>query len=175
MARDIEEFLRRAAERRKQQQQGQQPARQTPPPTPRQQAPRQPAPQPRPQMPRMVIGDNAGNEIIELSERDIRSQSVAAHVQGHINTGEMADHATQLGGRIVSVHDQTDQQVHQRLDHDLTVLDDKPSVYDEAGGTAPSVDVSPLAYDLIQMLRSPASFRQAILLSEILQRPSFDD
>ena len=35
--------------------------------------------------------------------------------------------------------------------------------------------VSPVATDLIQMLRDPTSIRQAILVSEILRRPDFDD
>ena len=34
---------------------------------------------------------------------------------------------------------------------------------------------SPIATDLIQMLRDPKSVQQAILMSEILRRPNFDD
>ena len=35
--------------------------------------------------------------------------------------------------------------------------------------------VSPVASDLIQMLRDPTSIRQAVLVSEILRRPNFDN
>lgn len=180
MARDIEEFLRKAAERRKQQAGGggNKPAQPQPPrqqPAPQQRAPQQP---PR-QKPRVVEA-----EVVQASRRpapaqpprkisNLRNESVADHVKSHINTSSIASHAEQLGDRISSVHDEVDARIHRSLDRDLTEIDDTPSVTD-APRPAIFGKRSTLAADEIRkMLSDPRSVGQAILVSEILKRPNF--
>ncbi len=171
MARDIEEFLRKAAERRQQQKGG----------APQQPPRRQPQPAQKP----MII-DAVEADIVEArparrpaprppkkprKKSSIRTQSVGDHVQSHIDTSAIAEHASSLGERISSVHDQTDIRVHQRLDHDLTAIDDKPSVTEAPRPAILGARNSNAADELRQLLGNPKSIGQAILIAEILKRP----
>ena len=172
MARDIEEFLRRAAERRQQQKnQGQKPP---------------PARPVRPEIPEIEV------EIVQPRDQqrkkkqkarpsevrqpvDYRQQSVSEHVQQHLDTSSISQHAENLGKRIVSVHDKVDQAIHRRLDRNVGKIDDRPTITDDPRpGVVGGDQVNPIAVDLVQMLSNPKSIRQAILLSEILNRPDWD-
>ena len=179
MARDIEEFLRKAAERRQKQKGGgapqQQPRRQETPQRqpPRRQVPREP-----------VIIDEV--EIVEprpvqpkkrprpKKPATIRSGSVADHVKSHINTSDIASHAEQLGDRISTVHDQVESRIQQRLDRDLTTLDDTPTVTDDPPPAIFGARSSSATEKLREMLSNPKSVAQAILVAEILKRPNMD-
>ena len=171
MARDIEEFLRRAAERRKQQQQKQQPAR--------------------PQKARRVV-EPVDIEIIEPVEvvkpvrakpqtkkprstrKNLRDQSVAEHVRQHIDTSDVSEHAEHLGERIQHADDVIARRIRSKFDHDVGHLDDLPSVQDDSVPVVEEDQASKIAMDLLNMLSKPESVRQAILMSEILNRPDFD-
>lgn len=181
MARDIEEFLRKAAERRRQQQQK-----------------KQRAPE-RPQRVREIIRDA---EVVEpdivyseevkpkprpkprqaekskprtLVKKDMWQQSVSEHVRTHIDSTDIASHADHLGDRIQDVDDQVAARIKRKFNHDVGHLDELPSVQDDKVATVTKENVSHIAADLIKMLRSPNSVRQAIMISEILKRPNFDD
>ena len=177
MARDIEDFLRRAAERRKQQQAGrtpparqpaqQQPARQPPRQQPPRQQPRRPSPPP------LIIDDD--DVQVVRNKKGLREQSVSDHVDAYIDTSDIAENAAHMGERIIGEAKRIDKQVHSHLDHDMTALDDNPSIQDEPGAVVHRTEAPPMAKELIRMLSSPSSFRQAILINEILKRPSFDD
>lgn len=178
MARDIEEFLRKAAERR-QQQKGGAPQPQPPQPPPRRQPPRAQEP---------IIIEAVDADIVEArparrpiqsqkkppKQSSIRNQSVADHVKSHINTSDIAEHAASLGERISSVHDKVDARIHKRLDRDLTAIDDKPSVTDAPRKEIFGARNADAAAELYQMLQNPRSVGQAILVAEILKRPNFD-
>ena len=167
MARDIEEFLRRAAERRKQQQGG----KSTPqaPPQPQARQPQPPPPPPRPRVPQPI----EPVEVVELTNRDIQRESVADHVQSHINTQDIASHAEHLGDKIAHVDENVERRLNKRFDRDLSALDERPSIQSQE--TSATVDpVSPIAEDLVDMLTNPKSIRQAILVNEIFKRPDFD-
>ena len=172
MARDIEEFLKRAAERRKQQQQ----KRGSPPP----------------KKPKRVI-ESAEIEIVEpiqvvepartrkfsnrkpvQPQRGLREQSVAEHVRQHIDTRDVSEHAEHLGEDIQLADDRISERIHRKFDHDVGQLDEKPSVQDDVVPIVEQVQASQLAKDLVGMLSNPQSARQAILISEILSRPNFD-
>lgn len=156
MARDIEEFLRRAAERRKQQmQQGKQPQRQ--PPSERL---------------REVISEV---EIVETSPPPMHQQGVAEHVRSHLDTSDIADHARNLGERIQNVDDVVAERLGGTFDRDVSRLDDRTTVTDDGLEHTTRDDSSQIARELIEMLQSPRTIRQAILVSEILKRPDFDD
>lgn len=179
MARDIEEFLRKAAQKRnRQQQQRRQPAQ----PPPRQQQQRQ--------VKRTAPVDDV--EVVEdievvaprrtLVQRDtptarqqqLRKQSVSEHVQQHINTQDIAEHTSHLGERIQYADDRIAARIKQHLDHDVSKLDDLPTVQDDVVASVKQDQASQMAQDLLEMFRNPDSVRQAILVSEILNRPSFD-
>ena len=174
MARDIEEFLRRAAERRKQQQQKQQPAQ--------------------PRKPRRVV-EAADIEIVDPIQivepvpskpprrvqqtprkprRSLREQSVSEHVQEHIDTSDVSEHAEHLGERIQRADDVISKRIHQKFDHDVGRLEDTPTVQDDEVASVVEDQASKMASDLLRMLSRPESVRQAIMISEILKRPNFD-
>ena len=182
MARDIEEFLRKAAERRAQQKTGNQPQQKTPP---RQQPARREEP--------IVV---EGIEIVEvptassaeprkmgqLKERlkvkheaeDMRRQSVSEHVKSHIDTSSVTRRADQLGDRIASVHDRVESQVHAHLDHDISKVDDKPTITDDPSPAIFGKKDMSVPNQLKAMLSDPDQVGNAILLAEILKRPDFD-
>lgn len=166
MARDIEEFLRRAAERRKQQQQ------------------RQPTPPPS-QRVRQIV-EQADAEIIDEvkvvpkrklaqpARRNLRDESVQEHVKRHIDTTDISEHASHLGERIQRADDRLTSRLKRKFDHDVSKLDDRPTVQDDVVASVKQEEVSRFAQDLVDMLRTPKSVRQAVLIGEILNRPNFD-
>jgi hypothetical protein len=116
MARDIEEFLRRAAERRQQQKAGNKPK---PAQRPAQEAEIVQPEIVRTQMPSQRRADVAKPKVKTprpTKQRDMRHESVADHVKSHLDTSRIAEHAENLGDRIASVHDQVDQEIHQPAD-----------------------------------------------------------
>ena len=162
MARDIEDFLRRAAERRQQQLKQKQaggqaspPPRATPPPV-----------QPRPK-PRTLVSRE------DIDVVDMRDQSVAEHVKSHIDTSDIASHAERLARDISQVDEKVEARLHQKFDHGLGKLESRKAI--EAPPEATVDEVSATALGLVEIIRSPKTLRQAILLSEILRRPQFDD
>jgi len=190
MARDIEEFLRKAAERRQQKGGGGKPPES-----------RKPISRP---LPRPVQGRGLEPEVVEAEivraqplnptlknrkpkrsklssapaqpapKRNLREESVAEHVRSHIDTSSIATHAENLGDRIASVHDKVDASIHRRLDHDLTEIDDVPSITDSLSAAAMEDTGASMAMQLRRMLKNPKTVGHAILLAEVLRRPDFD-
>ncbi len=170
MARDIEEFLRKAAERRKQAQQGggqpaapQRPAQPAPVPQQRPVAPPPAQRQPYSPPPTTPSRQPPQRQPVEAEVVWSNRESVAAHVQAHISTRSIAEHASQLGQEVGLADDKLEQRLHEKFDHSVGTL----GHLDTTGEGATSGD------DLLQLLRNPQSLRQAILLSEILKRPEF--
>ena len=155
MARDIEEFLRRAAERRNQQVQQQKQAQ-----------PKQPS-----QRLREVISEV---EIVEPSP-PMRQQGVAEQFRSRINTSEIAEHARNLGGRIQNVDDSVAERLGSKFNRDVSRMDDRVTITDDGQNQTTREDSSQIARDLVEMLKSPATVRQAIVVSEILRRPDFEE
>ena len=185
MARDIEEFLRKAAERRQQKSGGGKSPDSRGPAA----RPQSPSPQPRrlqpevveaevvraqPMNPRVKSQKPKPARVKPVPKRNLREESVAEHVRNHIDTSSIATHAEQLGDRIANVHDQVDASIHQRLDHDLTAIDDTPSVTDSLSAAAMEDMGASMAGQLRKMLKNPKTVGHAILLSEVLRRPDFD-
>lgn len=180
MARDIEEFLRRAAERRNKQK-----ARRPPAPRPQQPAQRKPPQQRRPpqqqppkqrpvkQKPRIVIEDDI--QIIEKRDAFYDRESVSQHVERHIDTSDITEHTSHLGDRVRNEAAIIDATVKKHLNHDLTELDDRPTATDDAPPAVVGNEANPMALELLKILASPGGVRQAILMKEILNRPTFDD
>jgi hypothetical protein len=187
MARDIEDFLRKAAERRQQQKSG----GGRPPENPRTASRPQPRPAP-PQRSEPAVVDavvvKANPAVPRLKQREqlrpptpkpaprrnLREESVADHVRSHLDTSSIAEHANSLGDRIASVHDKVDANIHRRLDHDLTEIDDTPSVTDSLSHAAMQDSGASMSEQLRRMLKNPKTVGHAIMLAEILKRPDFD-
>ena len=160
MARDIEEFLKRAAERRNQQMQQQKQAQ------PNQAQRKQPS-----QRLREVISEV---EIVEPSP-SMGQQGVVEHVRSHINTSGIAKHARNLGERIQNIDDSVAERLGRKFDRDVSSLDGRATITDDGQHQTTRDDSSQIARELVQMLKSPATLRQAIVVSEILRRPDFEE
>lgn len=168
MARDIEEFLKRAAERRRQQQAPGKvpPQRQSPPPQ-RQAPPQQrQSPPPRPIQKPMIIDD------IEVMDDPYAGETVAEHVQAHIRTDDVTEHASHLGEEVAARDDRVEERIHKKFDHDVGNLESKPSAQDTTTAVTEQ-RINEDASALFTMLLNPKTVAQSILISEILKRPDF--
>lgn len=165
MAGDIEEFLRRAAQRRAQQQK------------PRPQAPPPQAQRPKPAQPRPaeilhaeIIDD------IEIIEPDVlKGSSVGAHVKEHIRDGVFDEGISHLGEDVDKSDDRMEAHLHEYFEHDLGALGARTSAAADSSldDDSPGQRRQPVKpTDFLALLQNPASIRQAIILSEILTRPS---
>ncbi len=167
MSKDIEDFLKLAAERRRkaqnqanqaQQQPRQQPPRQQQPM--RQQPPRQQQPQRQP--PRQVPREP---DIVYEAEP---VEKVRTLLKPSIDTSHVSEHASHLGERVQREENKTERHIQETFDHKVGRLAQKKSKPSNrkkvtAGAGSPK--------NLIKMLSNPDSIRQAVLLSEILRRP----
>lgn len=170
MARDIEEFLRRAAERRKKNQQG---GGKRPTPSP---PPASPPPTPPPRQPMTQRESRPAANL--PSNKPPKHETVTEHVNRYIDVSDVADvtdvteHASHLAETIEHADDRMDQHVHDVFDHEVG------NIHDPIGNPAiptPGQNISPIAQDLLNLFKSQHSIRQAILVNEILKRPDFDD
>ncbi|MEM7784699.1 MAG: hypothetical protein AAF939_01885 [Planctomycetota bacterium] len=186
MARDIEEFLRKAAERRAKQKgnaapqkaepQRERPARRLDPVVIEGVEIIDPQP---PQKKKQRLQSDIGNRKLGTNRKrkpqpDMRRESVADHVERYLDTSSIAQHAEQLGDRIASIHDQVEKEVHQHLDHDISRVDDTPTITDDPSPAIFGKRNANAAIRLKEMLSNPNDVGNAILLAEILKRPDFD-
>lgn len=173
MPRDIEEFLKMAAQRRQQQRQKGKAsggASQTPP------AKRPPAVQPQPPSSEDPIIILSGGTPGPKPTSGPYTQSVSEHVRSYIDTSDVSDVSQQLGEEVALADDKMDARLQRTFDHSVGNL---PLAAQESAflttTTTTAKQVSPAADALLNMLSNPESIQQVILLSEILKRPSFDD
>lgn len=185
---EVEEFLRRVAQRRQQlAQQAQQAAQQpgtaqqqalaqqqrlrqqlTPPLAGRADASGTPFAA-RPAMPRVVEA-----EIIDDDDDEVSSTDVVRHVQSHLDTRQFADRADHLGEATRESELRLERQVERRFQGTVSptsVRQASDSVSSVAPASESSQKAITVASQLAAMLRNSAQVRNAILLSEILQRP----
>ena len=95
------------------------------------------------------------------------AEHVAEQVTAH--TRSLADKASQLGQRIVAEDQQFDVQLKAKFDHAVGTLAETamPSTAEQ---TAPPSETP--ASQLASLLANPSGIRQAVLVNEILRRPS---
>jgi hypothetical protein len=140
MSSPIEEFLRQAAERRVNK----------PPP--------------------VVVPPVQGEPEVLVAERAEPDRSLAdTHLEHHIDTSDLADHAEHLGEEVSRANDQVDQHVHDVFDHQVGELD---GAYASPAATIPA-EGDGLHHELKRALRSPQQVRRAVVFSEILRRPEW--
>ena len=112
MARDIEEFLRRAAERRKKQlkqKQAGQPPAQVP----------QPPPQRRKQRPATFVIADDQVEVVRKRKPEMREESVVDHVRRHMDTSDVTERASHLAENLELTDERTEARLKKRFDRDL--------------------------------------------------------
>jgi hypothetical protein len=103
--------------------------------------------------------------------RPRRRQSVAEHVAEQVSSHAqtLSDKASQLGQRIAADDQLFDVQLKSKFDHAVGTLAGTGSA---AAGEAIAVGPDTPAAQLAAMLRDPQGIRQAVLVNEILRRPS---
>jgi hypothetical protein len=96
---------------------------------------------------------------------------VAEHVAEQVTSRaeSLANQASRLGQRIVADDQQFDVQLKAKFDHKVGTLAESESST-AAESSQPATD-SPAA-QLAAMLANPSGIRQAVLVNEILRRPS---
>ena len=168
---EVEEFLRRVAQMRAQAEaqaraQQQRPKPQPAPPPPRPAAPPPPA-RLVPARQEMVPLEPVEVEIVDAELAEI-GDSVGRHVTQHLRgTEEIAEHTRHLGEEVDQADDKLESHLHQVFDHQLGKLKKTASTAAPAPHDSPASDMS----ELLQMLRSPKSVRDAIVMAEVLRRP----
>ncbi len=98
--------------------------------------------------------------------------SVAQHVAERvaIASQEFSKEVADLGQRVKQADEQFDVQLHQKFDHKLGSLADQAAA--GTGGQQPIDRATSPAAQIAAMLASPDGVRQAVLLNEILRRPT---
>jgi hypothetical protein len=96
---------------------------------------------------------------------------VAEHVAEQVTAraATLGAQASQLGQRIAAEDEQFDSQIKAKFDHALGTLGGTETVTTPAPGPAPA---DTPAAQLAAMLANPGGIRQAVLVNEILRRPS---
>ncbi|MHC4403003.1 MAG: hypothetical protein ACYTG0_25355 [Planctomycetota bacterium] len=135
----------------------------------------QPAPPPRMNAPRQVPVDTE----IELLEPLDDDAGVAEHVRSRIPTRKFGGLDSEVGEGLAHAEDRMEERLHGVFDHRVGSLAGTPGESAqitrplEADAPQDRVDASPAvaAAGLAAALANPGDLRQAIIMSEILQRP----
>lgn len=106
------------------------------------------------------------------------SESVDQHVQRHIGSGGVAERDAHLGDQLELADERVEAHLHEVFDHRLGSLG---STTDQSISEGTDADIwdpkragLPVSAQLFDMLSSPQHVGTAIVLSEIIRRPSMD-
>jgi hypothetical protein len=171
---EVENFLRRVAQMRAEAEQGKAQPRPAPPPK---QPPKRREPKPLPPPARLVpartempILQPVEVEVVD-AELAVRGDNVGRHVAEHERrTEQIAEHARHLGEQVDLADDKLEAHLHDVFDHQLGRLK-KSNI--EAGHQGRQAANDLTASQIQQMLLTPQSIRDAIILGEILRRPQW--
>jgi hypothetical protein len=107
----------------------------------------------------------------QRSIRRLKRQSVAEHVAKTVtaSTQTLAEKADQLGQRIANEDQQFDRELKAKFDHTLGTLTESGTTQTSAGPPATDTPAAQIA----ALLANPSGVRQAVVINEILHRPSF--
>jgi len=175
MSDEIAEFLRRAAQRRAEQMQQQveqqrraaQQQQQYAPPA----APLRPAPSVRP-APVVVEAEIVDDDDLVPARPPL--SKVAQHVAQHLDTRAFEQRAERMADVTEQADERLGSHLHQTFDHRLGNI--SAGTQSITAAETPRVDDEVKArvahsHPLLNMLRQPQSIRNAIILSELLERP----
>lgn len=169
MNNEVAEFLRRAAQRRAQlEQQARAQA----------EAAARSRMQPQPAKEEAPILLSAVDEVVEAEVVDLTptGNRIASSVQRDFSaTNRIGKQSERLGQKVDRADDVMEAHLHQTFDHKVgtiasTTASPAPT---NVPAVAPSTQIGQsLADGLVQMLRSPSGVRNAILMNEVLRRPT---
>ncbi len=177
---EIGEFLRRAAERRGGQ------ARPAEPPRPPQRPARPPRPAP-PAPARRPIGPPPAPEVAPVEVEVVAEPAgfpdrVSEHVKKYMEADRLSEHASQLGYDLSQTDERLEARLHTRFDHQLGGLshqaedlfpDSEPfPVPVDMSGAEPEPLPETAAAGFAALLSDAQSLRNAVVLNEILHRPT---
>jgi hypothetical protein len=163
---EVEDFLRRVGEMRTAPELPPKPTKPQPP-TSQSEGPRRVREKPTP-----TNRSAARNQ--QASESSVsRGGSVTEHVQqhvGHLRESQLAEQAARLGADLAQTDERLEQRLQQKFDHKVGTL--------ASGTLAKNPGATPIftspAQEIAAMLARPDSMRNAIVLGEIMKRPSDD-
>jgi hypothetical protein len=128
--------------------------------------------QPPPRAPRRRMQDEV--EVLDVDTAEVIQadvieaeplhEEVAAHVSQRMDTSDVSQHASRLGAEVGQADEKLESRLHQKFDHDVGGLAARDAEMQAAAAMSSS--------EIARMLGNPANIRQAIILSEILTRPS---
>lgn len=172
----VEEFLRRASKPQQPAEQAAQKSPQRPPseiellvddsPQPKEQRPLSNKPRSDGKRPDpFAAGDKR-----RAARRPQWRKTVADHVAEHVSasTQSLAQKTSRLGQRIASEDQQFDEKLKAKFDHTVGTLAESTVQLQEIATPAPPTPAAQIA----AMLANPEGVRQAVVLNEILQRPT---
>jgi hypothetical protein len=164
---EVEEFLRRAAARRAQAEAKRREQQQQPPLQP--QAPRPQAIQRPPlrQLPPQRVDDA---EVIDAEVADTSSRFNSSVSQNLRGTSDIARHASSLGAEVDQADDKLEARLHKTFDHQIGRLKDTTTAAPVREAMQTSDDLL-ASMNLTKLLTNAQSIRNAIILSEVLNRP----
>jgi len=164
---EVAEFLRRAAQRRAQLEQ-----------QARAQAEAAARSRMQPAQEEAPILLSAVDEVVEAEVVDLTptGNRIASSVQRDFSaTNRIGKQSERLGQKVDRADDVMEAHLHQTFDHKVGTIASTTaaSAPTNVPAVAPSTQIGQsLADSLVQMLRSPAGVRNAILMNEVLRRPT---
>ena len=103
----------------------------------------------------------------ELVIDDVSGDDVAAHVAQHLDSSGFEKRAAGLGDVVEQADEKVEAHLQEVFDHSLGQLSaDETKTPTDAKASAPSAQS-----DLLALLKSPQSLRNAVILGEIFNRP----
>ena len=177
---EVEEFLKRVAQMRQAAEAQAKAQQQRPKPVAPATAPPQrnvPPPPPRPAPPQRLVPPRQEITYVEppqaeLVEADVvdRSEGFSRRVAQDLRgSAQIAEHTRRLGEEVDLADDKLAAHLHQVFDHDLGRL--KKTASESAGAPIAAAASEVTVSELLKLLRSPDSIRDAIIMSEVLKRP----
>lgn len=163
---EVEEFLRRVAQRR--QQQAQQAARHNQPGTQAVPVSRVP-PSSAPLVDAVIVAEDAG----------VSGSNIVRNVRSHLDAQSFDERARHLGEGARLSEQRLERQVEQRFQNEVTTNSIRTAT-DSVSAIAPMTPITgaigsttdaTTASQIVNMLRNSESLRNAILISEVLNRP----
>ena len=171
---EVEEFLRRVAQLRAQAEAQARAQQQRPGFQPPQQMPPQRMMPPARLVPaheEVVYLEPAEAEVVDAELAEL-GDDVGRHVSQHLRGDqEIAAHTRQLGAEVDLADDKLESRLHQTFDHQLGRLKKTASDTAATEHVKPAPDVT--LSEIHNLLRSPTSIRDAIVMAEVLRRPEW--
>ncbi|MEM6329895.1 MAG: hypothetical protein AAF790_06570, partial [Planctomycetota bacterium] len=107
------------------------------------------------------------------SRAEARGESVEDHVREHIGRlreSQLAENASHLGEQLAQTDERMAARLHEKFDTKLGRLGERAS--DPSQPAAGATGDGDIAGSIAEMLANPEGVRNAVLLNEILQRPT---